>query len=523
MSDTFPPPPKLAYRSVHERLRANAERAPDQTCLISIDQDTRLSWGQLYGLTNRLAALLGEKGIGANDRVAVLTDNSLENLVLYYGVQRHGATYCTVNVEVNAQHLREMLERLEPKLVLWHDALDKEFLGVGAPGEWISFGDCDPDGEAASDGGLFEVLNAYPDAPAAPEVNGPDDICCICFTSGTSATPKGVMHSYSNYDAIAQQTASLWGLTAQDRVLEYRSFSWSSSHQIVLDPLLIGGGQVAFAGKFSHSQFTNWLDTYRPTKAIGVPAVIAMLLDRPLDAAHFAGLEFMSCSTSPLAPEQQRQFEARYGVKLVQHYGMSEGGTVAGNHHLATRLGSVGNPGLAQELRIVGEDGETLPEGGIGEIEIGGPQNAFGYLNPDGSIERVRGKRLRTGDLGYLDADGYLCITGRAKEVIIRGGVNIAPLEIDNALLAHTDIAEAVTIGVPDPIYGEAIVCYVVPRTGAALGEAEIAAHCAATLPEIKRPAQIVVADTVPRNNRGKVDRNAALALWTRAQPDGLT
>jgi acyl-coenzyme A synthetase/AMP-(fatty) acid ligase len=515
------PPSHIPYRCVLDLVRANAERARDQVCLHSIDQGTSLTWGQLLALSNRLSGYLAEKGIGANDRVCVLTDNSLENLALYYGVQRHGATLCTVNVEINATHLAEMLRRLAPKLVLWHDALDLAAVRAGAPGEWVSFGACDPDGARATDGGLFETLARYPASPILPTVAKPEDIACICFTSGTSDRPKGVMHSFANYHLIGAQTAYLWGLTPGDRVLEYRSFSWSSSHQVVLNPLLVGGGSVVFARRYSQSRFFDWIRDFRPTISIGIPTVVNMLLNRPVsvDHADLAGLRFMSCSTSPLLEEQHRRFEKMYGIPLVQHYGMSEGGTVAGNHHLARRIGSVGQPGLFQELRIVDEDGGDLPPGEAGEIEIGGPQNATAFLNPDGSTEPVRGKRLRTGDLGYLDADGYLYVTGRAKEIIIRGGVNIAPLEIDGAVMRHPDVLEAATIGVPDPIYGEAIAVYAVAKPGTGLTAEALHAHCAAVLPDFKRPREIVMTDAVLRNARGKVDRNAMLAAWKRDHP----
>jgi acyl-coenzyme A synthetase/AMP-(fatty) acid ligase len=515
------PPSRIPYRSVVDLIRSHAERARDQACLLSIDQQTALTWGQLQGLANRLAVYLSEKGIGANDRVCVLTDNSLENLVLYYGVQRHGATYCTVNVDINSAHLGEMLRRLDPKLVLWHDALDLAAVRAGAPGEWVSFGTCDPGGAAARDGGLFEMLSRYPAAPALPSVGGPEDISCICFTSGTSDRPKGVMQSFANYHCIAEQTAYLWGLTPADRVLEYRSFSWSSSHQVVLHPLLVGGGSIAFARRFSQSRFFDWIREFEPTIAIGVPTVVNMLLNRPVSVSQseLAGLRFMSCSTSPLMDEQHRRFEKMYGIPLVQHYGMSEGGTVAGNHHLARRIGSVGRPGLFQNLSIVDEAGNEVPAGEAGEIEIGGPQNATAYLNPDGSVEPVRGHRLKTGDLGYLDADGYLYVTGRAKEIIIRGGVNIAPLEIDGAIMRHPDVLEAATIGVPDPIYGEAVACYVVARPGTRLTEEVVHAHCTATLPEFKRPREIIMTEAVLRNARGKVDRNAMVEAWKRDHP----
>lgn len=515
------PPKEDCYRPMVELLRGHAERAPDQLCLHSIDQETSLTWGQLYRLTNRLAAFLHEKGIAANDRVAVLTDNSLENALLYYGVQRYGATFCTVNVEINARHLREMLARLEPRLVLWHDQLDADALGAGAPGEWISFGDSDPDGANARDGGLFSILDGYPDSPELPPVGGEDDACCICFTSGTSDRPKGVIHSFGNYHMIGEQTAYLWGLTEEDRVLEYRSFSWSSAHQIVLHPLLIGGGALLFARRFSQSRFFDWIRDLKPTCAIGIPTVVNMLLNRPADVSDddLAGLRFMSCSTAPLMPHQHEAFERRYGIKLIQHYGMSEGGTVAGNHYASRRIGSVGKPGLFQNLRIVDESGQTLPAGEVGEIEIGGPQNANGYLNPDRSIEPVRGRRLRTGDLGYLDEDGYLYVTGRGKDLIIRGGVNIAPLEIDAAVSSHPGISEAATIGVPDPIYGEALVTYVVPAASSALTVEDVVRHCAEVLPVFKRPQEIVITDALEFNARGKVDRNALKARWERDRP----
>jgi len=513
------PPTRIPYRSVRDLMRDHAERAAHQVCLHSIDQGTSLTWGQLLGLSHRLSAYLAEKGIAANDRVCVLTDNSLENLVLYYGVQRHGATFCTVNVEINATHLSEMLHRLKPKLVLWHDALDLAAVRPGAPGEWVSFGACDPAGTGARDGGLFETLARYPASPTPATVGRPEDIACICFTSGTSDRPKGVMHSFANYHCIGAQTAYLWGLTPSDRVLEYRSFSWSSSHQVVLHPLLVGGGSVYFARRYSQSRFFDWIRDCKPTISIGIPTVVNMLLNRPIsvDRSELAGLRFMSCSTSPLLDEQHRRFEATYGIPLVQHYGMSEGGTVAGNHHAGRRIGSVGRPGLFQNLEIIDEQGRILPQGEVGEIEIGGPQNATAYLNPDGSTEPVRGKRLKTGDLGYLDADGFLYVTGRAKEIIIRGGVNIAPLEIDGAIMRHPAVLEAAAIGIPDPIYGETVAAYVVAKPGTDLTADDLHAHCAAVLPDFKRPREIIMTDAVLRNARGKVDRNAMVVAWKRA------
>jgi acyl-coenzyme A synthetase/AMP-(fatty) acid ligase len=536
-------PDRSRYRSVASMLREHAEIRGDKPFIIAVDQPgdeggdrggRSITFGQLWRLSNRLARFLADKGIGAGGRIAVLTDNRLEMPVLYYAIQRYGAAFCTINVEVNASHVREMLDRIAPDLVLWHEDLDAA--AYGPPDDrWRRFGDCDADGKAAADGGLFEALNDFSDADDAPEApHGPDDLCVLSFTSGTSAAPKGVMHRFGNYYWIADQSIDMWQLTEADRMLEFRSLSWASSHMLCLSPALRVGATILLAHRFSRSRFFGWLRDFTPTMVIGVPTVINLLLGldpAPEDIAATRALRFMSSSTAPLMVEQHRRFEETYGIKLIQLYGMSEGGIVAGNHVGARRIGSVGPPGLYQNLKIVRPDGAALAEGavgetgvgetGVGEIEIGGAQPAGSYLLADGTIEPI--DRLRTGDLGYLDEDGFLIITGRAKDVIIRGGVNIAPMEIDNVLAAHPDIHEAATIGVPDSLYGEIPVSFATLRPGTVDGAAEeaaILAHCAGRLSDIKIPARVIFLDDIPKNNRGKIDRAALAALWTGRYAD---
>lgn len=511
---TAPDPSR--YRSVASMLREHAETRGDKPFIVSIEEDSRsITFGALWRLSNRLARFLADKHIGPGGRIAVLTGNRLEMPVLYYAIQRYGATFCTINVEVNASHVREMLDRIAPDLILWHEDLDAD--AFGAPDDsWVRFGDCDPGGTAANDGGLFEALNDFSDADDAPEArHGPDDLCVLSFTSGTSAAPKGVMHRFGNYFWIADQTIDMWKLTDTDRMLEFRSLSWASSHMLCLSPALRVGATILLASRFSRSKFFGWLRDFTPSMVIGVPTVINMLLEHepaPEDIAATRALRFMSSSTAPLMVQQHRQFEATYGVELVQLYGMSEGGIVASNHVGARRIGSVGTPGLYQNLKTVAADGADTAEGQVGEIEIGGAQPAGAYLLEDGTIEPI--DRLKTGDLGYLDADGFLTITGRAKDVIIRGGVNIAPLEIDNALAAHPDIGEAATIGVPDSVYGEKPIGFATLRENAQTDETAIRAHCADRLSDFKIPARVIFLDDIPKNNRGKIDRAALTALW---------
>ncbi|MFT5439767.1 MAG: acyl-CoA synthetase (AMP-forming)/AMP-acid ligase II [Alphaproteobacteria bacterium] len=496
--------------SFADQLRANVARSGDKAALVCVEDGRTLTWRQLADLCARVARFLEERGIGANDRVAVLGENSIETLILYYGVQARGATWCTVHVEVNSNHLVEMVERIAPRLVLWQDDLDLGAAGIEAAGDatvdWIAYGQFD-----AADS-FFSLLPV--EAGEIVPVNQPEDRCVISFTSGTSAQPKGVLHSFCNYQAIAQHQLDRWEMTADDRVLEFRSFSWASAHMLSLNPVALAGATLIFAKNFSRSRFVAWLTEYRPTIVIAVPAVINMLLeDPPSDASSaFDSVRFVSCSTAPLMPDAHKRFEEIYGVELVQLYGMSEGGVVAANRPGSRRIGSVGTPGLYQDLRILDPEGEPLPAGDLGEIVTISAQHAHAYLHAGGTLEPIRGGALPTGDLGYIDEDGFVHVTGRAKDVIIRGGVNISPLEIDAVLSAHQDVVEAACFGIPDPVYGESVAGWVTQRAGANLTVSALADFCAERLPEAKRPTVIEIVKELPRNDRGKIDRNAISA-----------
>ncbi len=226
----------------------------------------------------------------------------------------------------------------------------------------------------------------------------------------------------------------------------------------------------------------------------------------------------MTCSTAPLTREQWLRFETMYGVTLLQMYGMSEAGWLCGNRHYKSRIGTVGLPALHQEIAIVDGAGKPCPPDVEGEVTAGGPHCAVGYLRPDGSIEPIRGRHIKSGDLAIMDEDGFIRVTGRSKDLIIRGGVNIAPVEIDQVLLKHAGILDAASVGVPDPIYGEEIVCYVVPRPGSELGANAVIDHCRANLPPPKVPKQVFIVPDLPKSDRGKVLRDKLRDDWSKRQ-----
>ena len=486
--------PEDGYRSFHAIVAEHARRAPERVYVRCIDQDKALTYGALYAASNRIARFLKSRKFQANDRVLLLTENSVEFFSVFVGVLRYGATIATVHVEMNQAHLAEIVRAVDAKLVLYQPGLGLEALRVG--GEWRGLDD------------FFAEIATLSDADDIASVAEPDSAGVIFYTSGTVAKPKGVIQSHAtafyNYDA----TADYLELRPGDRVFDCRSYSWLSAQHMSLGAPLIAGATTIMARHFSRSRYFDWLREHDINLAFVVPTMVAMLLAKPhaVTAADLPHLRFLTCSSAPLLEEQWRAFEARYGITLCQSAGASEAGNMAAHRGARRKIGTIGPPLKHQTIRI--ENGEV----GVS----GGRQQAMGYLNPDGTIERLPAE-YRTGDLGLIDADGHLRITGRAKELIIRGGVNIAPLEIDDVLAAHPAVAEAGTVGVPHPIYGEEVVSYVTLRDGARASAAELAAHCAGRLPEFKTPKEIVVCEALPKNARGKLDRSALTSAWTRA------
>jgi acyl-CoA synthetase (AMP-forming)/AMP-acid ligase II len=502
------------YQSAHALLARNAVRAPDKPFLIGVDDGTAIGCRAMADAADRIAAFLDRHGVGRNDRVLLLGDNAPEFAVAYLGVLRHGATLATVNLEMNDRYVRDIIAAVRPKLVLHQSDAGLERHRGDGTAPWVALGRWG----RRDDGGLFAALPAT--APsAAPPCGGPDDVGLIFYTSGTEERPKGVVATHRTALCNGEAIADALGMGEDDRILEYRSLGWYSGMNLGILAPLIAGATSVLARKFSQSQFFGWIRDHRITIAVGVPAVLNMLLDRPLPVtrADIPTLRFMTSSSAPLLVEQWQKFENLYGIPIAQCAGMSEGGWIGGSNERTRRIGTVGRPVKHQELRIVDANGNALPAGEAGEIELGGPLLYHGYLQDDGTVARFAGGRFRTGDLGVLDADGSLRITGRVKELIIRGGVNISPVEIDNVLIAFPGVAEAATVGVPDPIYGEAVVSWVVPAAGRSLDPAALRAHCAARLPAFRVPAEIRVIDAIPKSGRGKIDRAALRALWQDA------
>ena len=505
---------KILYEPVADLLAKYAKRDPNKTAIVDLESGTSIDFGQLDQVAIDIAAYLKGRGIKKGRRILLLSDGNLEMLLIWLGGWRLGAVVCPFNLEMNEKQMVPLTATLGPEMIVYHKDIDVEKMVGDATAPRIRFGSWSPDGAKDPQDELFVSLSRS-SASQLPERNEALDMAAIVCTSGTTARPKIIVLHHAIFWMNGLNTLEYLGLTEDDRTLEYRSFGWNSPQIVSLMPFLQKGMTMHVAKRFSHSRFFDWVQKYGITFSAGVPTVVNMLLNKPLGytAKDVPTLRLMSCSSAPLTAQQWQKFEDMYGVTLLQWYGMSETGWICGNRHYKKKMGTVGPPAPHQELIIVDAAGKECPPGVEGEITVGGPQMAIGYLLDDGSIEPVLGKRMKTGDLGIQDADGFVRVTGRRKDLIIRGGVNIAPLEIDEILIKLHSIAEAAAVGVPDKIYGEEVVCYVVPKDKA-LTEATVLEHSRQFLPPAKMPKQVLIVPELPKSDRGKVLRDKLRDDW---------
>ncbi len=506
----------IPFQSVRTLLSGYKDRDPDKCALYDLTQKKGISFGELHKWSNKIANWLVDQGVKKGDRIALLSEERLEKLILWMGIWRAGAVCCPTNVEMNISYVSEILSHLDCKLAFYDAELDIGKMTEGVPISKYPFTDWgDPELKTSEQNVFLEISSSASDLECERDYSETDDATIFC-TSGTTDKPKNFLIDHLAHWSFGLSTIDQVGLTDLDKTLEFRSFGWNSAQGLSLMPWLETGCTLHFARRFSHSNFFAWIRDHGITFSAGIPTVINMLLDRPtgVTAKDVPTLRLMSSSTAPLSPERWRQFEETYGINLLQFFGCSEGGWVCGNRHYAKKYGTVGPPAKHQEFLLIGEDGKPVSQGEEGEVTLGGPQCAKASMTADGVWEDLYGKRVRLGDLAVMDEDGFITVTGRLKDLIIRGGVNISPVEVDNVMMQHPKVYEAAGVGVPDDIYGEEIVAYVVLREGETLSEEEISAHCSKTIPEYRMPKEFHFITALPKNDRGKVRRPDLRDMW---------
>jgi long-chain acyl-CoA synthetase len=457
------------------------------------------------------AALRDVYGVGPGDRVALFLYNDVEYLPMLFGVWAAGAVAVPINAKLHAKEAAWIIADSGAKLCFLDDAAGAALAGLqGADRPQIA---------AVTVGSeAFAALCAH-SGIAEPVERGRDDLAWFFYTSGTTGRPKGVMLSNGNLHAMAYAYFADVDRPRPDAVTVYAAPISHGAGLYCLPHLLNGSGHVVpESGGFDADELLALGKHFKDVSLFAAPTMVKRLVDRAVEmGADGEGLTTIVYGGGPMYVADIERAVEVLGSRFVQIYGQGETPmtiTALARDLVADRkdpnwrhrLGSVGRPHSCVEVRIADEDGKALPAGETGEILVRGAPVMLGYWNkPEATATTLRGGWLWTGDLGALDEDGFLTLKDRSKDVIISGGTNIYPREVEEALLTHPDVAEVCVIGRPEPEWGEDVLAFVVLRPGAKADIATLDRHCTGEIARFKRPKHYRFVEALPKNNYGKV------------------
>jgi long-chain acyl-CoA synthetase len=454
----------------------------------------------------RAARALARLGVGAGDRVVVLLPNCPEVMQAYGGILRLGAVIVPVVFLLSPDEVRHILEDSEARVVVTSPELVSKVEGWTGPVVLVGGGA----------GGLdWETLLAREDADAPIVPRQPSDLAVILYTSGTTGRPKGVALSHDNLAANARAAASLYELDRTAWALAVLPLSHSYGLTVMNAGNILGTRAVLLRW-FNPELVLETIERFRVQSMAGVPTMYVYLLHYP-DAGRFdtSSMRSWGSGAAPLPLEIVEPFEAKFGGRLMEGYGLTEASPVVSAHRLSgvRKLGSVGQPIPGVQVAILDDEDRPVPAGELGEICVRGPNVMLGYYRlPDETARTLRHGWLHTGDVGRLDADNFLYVVERKKDLIIRGGFNIYPREVEEILYAHPAVAEAAVIGMPDPVMGEEVLAFVVRKPGAEAEADAIIAFCQERLAKYKCPRRVRFVPSLPKTPVGKILRKALRA-----------
>jgi len=474
-------------------VRRWAEERPDAVALVvdAGDPTTVRTWAQLAERQETLAALLEARGVRPGDRVGCLLGNQPEFVETFLATARIGAVFVPLNLRMTADEVAVVVGNAEPTLVVTERSLHDLLAATTVP---------------TLDVDAWDALPAV--TPSSPLPTA-DDLVAILYTSGTTGDPKGAMYTHAAFGYTGLNQTVALDLTPDDRHLVVSPLAFTGGILTGVQPVLFSGGTILLEPSFDPARLLRRMKDEGATIFMAVPTMLSLLLTSPAFTPEaFQTIRYLGSGSAP-APLPLMEAYLEFGVRISHAYGLTEGGGLATQLDPAEafdHLGSAGKACVTVELRIVGEGGIDQPAGEVGEIWQRGPSTMSGYWrNPQATARALTDGWVHTGDLGYLTSDGYLTVVGRIKDVIITGGMNVYPADVESVVLSHPAVAEAAVVGVPHEVYGETVEAVVVLKPGATLTIDELRPFVLERLADYKAPRLLRIVDALPRTASGKV------------------
>ena len=473
-----------------------------------------ISFAQLAKLSSQYANMLAARNVRPGDRVAARAFKRPEILALYLASVQIGAVFLPLNTGYRQDEVAYFLEDASPRLFLCEDRLARDLQPV-ARRNGTSLLTMNADGTGGLAGAVAGMSVRF-----EPVARRPGDLAALLYTSGTTGRPKGAMLTHDNLLSNTRCLVRLWQMSSRDVLIHALPIYHTHGLFVAVNTALMAGARVDFMAGFDLDAIIAALPG--STMMMGVPTFYVRLLgDLRLDRRLTTGMRLFISGSAPLLAETQDVFADRTGHRILERYGMTETGMITSNPVDGSgQAGIVGTPLDGVELRIVTEGRQAVLAGEIGQIEVRGPNVCRGYWgNAEKTSEAIRKDGFfATGDLGRLDEHGYLEIVGRQKDLIITGGLNVYPKEVEDVLNAVDGVAESAVIGIPDPEYGEQVVAVLAAAPDKTLDTGLLGHEIAGRLARFKHPRRIEVIDELPRNSMGKVEKNALRQRY--ADPD---
>jgi len=483
-----------------------AAQRPDAVYLIAAESGMTMTFAELQRTSRRLTHYLSSLGIRPGEKVALFMHNGYQACRLFIGAMYGGFCVTPLNLLAQSSQLEYVLEHSDARIVfVAPDQMERLDAALASVAREIRIVRCDIDAEE-----FISAPDGMDDLPAV----GEEDDALMMYTSGTTGKPKGVVLANRSVISGGQFVSAAHQLGPSDRVMASLPLYHINAQIVTATSPLIHGGSLVLPHRFSVTHFWELVVRYRCTWINVVPTIISYLLngsdpvERGLD---IGGVRFCRSASAPLAPSQHRAFEDKFKIGVIETMGLTETAAPCFTNPLDPAKRKIGSPGQAygNQARIVDPQGNALPPHETGEIMVRGPNVMKGYYKDPEETARASTADgwLHTGDLGHMDEDGFVFVTGRIKELIIKGGENIAPREIDEALLKHPAVLEAAAAGIPDPHYGQEIMACVVLKPGHQCSEAELRKFCLPALGKYKTPKIIRFLSELPKGPSGKVQR----------------